>query len=244
MFIKPYVEITSSPDEKFFKKIKFSVTRFYAVKNEDGWIGVYINWKSEWKNNSYKFKYAQKDVIGYLTDDVYYSLVFKEVKYKWTFERHKEKSSHIDEFKMQVGIQLIDEKTNEPPSGYNKINYNPKFHESLGYGAIVWFAPDSFDKDHEIFYEAQIEEDTGKYFTFPFEVGKSYKSLEGNLIKIIEENNSLNIVLGDDNIWRSNLEDTRGLIYLLNEENYKNTSELDWENLKNLFADSLANVKN
>ena len=133
-----WVEDTNSLASKaFLKKVNFRFTRRFVDITKQGWIGVYIEWNADVTG----FKVAQKSSVGYFGgSEVMYTLHFPEVKYRY---KHDEFKYITTTFQISVGLNLIRHKVFKK---YINIGYEPKFHENLGYGAIVWFAPKNWDK--------------------------------------------------------------------------------------------------
>ena len=136
-----WVEDNNSLASKaFLKKVNFRFTRRFVDITKGGWIGVYL----EWNADAYGFKFAQKSYVSYSGNEVYYALKFSDVKYRYKSKCVNSEIKYCNaNFEIKVGLNLIRDRVFKK---YINIGYVPMFHENLGYGARVWFAPEKWDK--------------------------------------------------------------------------------------------------
>lgn len=126
--IRPFVEL-GIHSEKVLDKLGFDITSLHLDKTGDGWLRIYIRYGS--KKDEYKFKFAVKGCVSYSYSENYVELEFPQVNS--TFKRFDKTFAPVS---INVGIQNIKN---------SQLGYTFKFIENMGYGCLVWFAPEGWN---------------------------------------------------------------------------------------------------
>jgi hypothetical protein len=157
--IRPFVD-PDKANESLLKKINFEITSFSAHSNKEGWIAIYIDWKSNWKDNDWRFKYpvdgGHGACIGF---EEYAVLEFDQVRYR---KRYGNGSHFTSSFRLEVGLQF-DLDDGETIENNTRFPFKFMFSEKTKYGSVVWFAPDNWGRDREQQYEIDIKNDIVTY---------------------------------------------------------------------------------
>jgi hypothetical protein len=157
--IRPFVEVDSA-NETLLKKINFEITTFSAYSNKEGWIAVHLDWKSNWKNNDWRFKYPEDGGRGAcIGHDEYVVLSFNQVRYR---KRYGSGCRFTSSFKLEVGLGF-DLEDDEDVSNDIGFPFRFKFFENTKYGGVVWFAPENWGRDCKKEYAIDIVKDVATY---------------------------------------------------------------------------------
>lgn len=137
--IRPYAEIESL-SQKALDAIGFRFTALDLDKTKDGWLRLYITWRAD--KDEYKVKYpcVSSHASGRGSGQEYDSVEFEFPQIAAPYGT-KEKWEKNHKASIDVGIYIKTGRVKNPP----RLGYSYKFKENIKYGALVWFAPESWN---------------------------------------------------------------------------------------------------
>ena len=130
---KKIIPIIQYSGEKVLAKYGFDVAALDVDLLADGWIRIHVRWTSA--KDKYKFKYVQKAASFFGVEKLLF-LEFPEVKYRFYTSSNGIRTRFTANTEIHVGLANNDE---------SELECEPKFHDNIGYGVNVYFAPKGFN---------------------------------------------------------------------------------------------------
>lgn len=163
--IRPFVELNSSPTKKFFDKIKFEITNYKIYVNDEGWLLFCLEWKSNWKDNEWRFKYPTDGGCGFGGGEIYAKILFPEVKFRYKWENvDGSYEMNTTEFSIDAGFEFENEDAAYEADGTPKrFPYEWRYTDNTGFGVCLYFAPRDWGNNLKEVFNYDLENDKENY---------------------------------------------------------------------------------
>lgn len=163
--IRPFVELNPIPTKKFFDKIKFKLTNYKVFSNDEGWLMICLDWRSDWKDNVWRFKYPSDGGCCYGGIEHYAVIEFREVKFRYKWENadgsYNFQTTH---FSIDVGFEFENEDAAYEKDGTPKrFPYEWRFTDNTKYGVCMYFAPRTWGNNMKEVFNYDLENDKENY---------------------------------------------------------------------------------